>query len=130
MSTGSRIGYELPDHSILNVYCHWDGHPEANGRTLVKYFSERNKVKDLINGGNISVLRTSHTWETERTDTGEYKNTREFQPLYYTERGDDLEIMHNSDLESFACESYNYVYTLKGKWQCYRSNGKKVRIPT
>ena len=35
MGTRSRIGIEMPDHSVVSVYCHWDGYVEGNGKILV-----------------------------------------------------------------------------------------------
>ena len=61
MGTRSRIGIELKDHSVVSVYCHWDGYPEGNGRTLVKHYQDREAVKAMIDGGSMSscLLYTS-----------------------------------------------------------------------
>ena len=58
MGTRSRIGYELPDHSVVSVYCHWDGYPEGNCKTLVQHYLNREDVQELIDGGSMSTLRT------------------------------------------------------------------------
>lgn len=135
MATRSRIGYELPDHSVVSVYCHWDGCPEHNGKILVKHYQNREDVKELIDGGGISSLRTRGTWDSGailRDENGEYisdsegymmyENDREPQPLYYTERGEELEIMHSS-FDEFVSgnsgEEYAYLYDLNGQWKAY-----------
>ncbi len=64
MGTRSRIGYELPDHTVVSVYCHYDGYVEHNGRVLVEHYTDRDAVKELIDGGSMSSLHTTHLWVT------------------------------------------------------------------
>ena len=64
MGTRSRIGIELKDHSVVSVYCHWDGYPEGNGRILNHHYTDRDDVKELIDGGSMSSLRTRSTWDS------------------------------------------------------------------
>ena len=132
MGTRSRIGYELPDHSVVSVYCHWDGYVEGNGRILVEHYQDREAVKELIDGGSMSSLRTTKTWESEimkdRNDyvldeNGQiqYTHSREPQPLYHTERGEELSVQHTSfdDFCSDMCgEEFVYLYDLNGNWNC------------
>ena len=59
MGTRSRIGIKLKDDSILSVYCHWDGYPSYNGRILRDNYNTVDKVRELIDGGNISALHTN-----------------------------------------------------------------------
>jgi hypothetical protein len=136
MGTRSRIGYELPDHSVVSVYCHWDGYVEHNGKLLVQHYQNREDVQDLIDGGSMSSLRTRGTWElttTLRDENGEYirdsegnimsENDREPQPLYHTERGEELDILHSTfdQFVSDNCgEEYAYLYDLNGNWKAYK----------
>ena len=53
MGTRSRIGIQLKDDSILSVYCHWDGYPSFNGKVLREFYDTKEKVNQLINGGNM-----------------------------------------------------------------------------
>jgi hypothetical protein len=150
MGTRSRIGYELPDHSVVSVYCHWDGYVEHNGRILVQEYLERDKVQELIDGGSMSSLRTRGTWTTGsalRDEDGEYildKNgymtfdcDRDPQPLYYTERGEELDIQHTSFDEfvsgNLGGEEYAYLFDLNDNWKAYKMNWKgpvdRVEIP-
>ena len=140
MGTRSRIGYELPDHSVVSVYCHWDGYVERNGRILVEHYQDREAVKELIDGGSMSSLRTSHVWETKavRDENGKivtnedgslmYEPTRSEQPLYYTERGEELSVQHTS-FDDFCnnswCEEYAYLYDLNGNWKAYKIGWSK-----
>ena len=136
MGPRSRIGYELPDHSVVSVYCHWDGYPEWTGKQLVEYYQNRDDVKELIDGGSMSSLRTTHLWVTAavRDENGEivkdendnwiYSPTRDPQPLYHTERGEELNVDHTSFDEfvsgKMCGEDYAYLFDLNGNWKAYK----------
>ena len=150
MGTRSRIGIELKDRSVVSVYCHWDGYLEGNGRTLVKHYQNRDDVKALIDGGGMSSLRTRQTWESGsmlRDEKGEYlydqdgnirlENDRDPQPLYHSERGESVDVMH-STFDEFCrdnCgEEYAYLFDLNGNWKAYKIGWKqepteRVNIP-
>jgi hypothetical protein len=148
MGTRSRIGYELPDHSVVSVYCHYDGYVEHNGRILVEHYQNRDDVQDLIDGGSMSSLRVTHTWESSvlRDETGDiirdendnwkYSHTREPQPLYHTERGEELNVEHTSFDEfvsgKLGGEEYAYLFDLNGNWKAYKIGWgpvERVEIP-
>lgn len=126
MGTRSRIGYELPDHTVVSVYCHWDGYVEHNGRILVEHYQNREDVKELIDGGSMSSLRTSQTWNSRYELNGIDENaeyTRDPQPLYHTERGEEIDIMHSSfdQFISDNCgEEYAYLFDLNGTWKAFK----------
>jgi len=141
MGTRSRIGIELKDHSVVSVYCHWDGYPEGNGRTLNKYYTDRDDVKELIDGGSMSSLRTRSTWNSGKIlkdEDGEYlrdaegylrcENDRDPQPQYHSERGDHVEIMY-STFDEFCRdnmdEEFCYLFSLSGEWKCWALNQRK-----
>ena len=151
MGTRSRIGIEMPDHTIVSVYCHWDGYVEHNGRILVEHYQNRQDVEELIDGGGISSLRTRQNgWDLPNSlkdENGEYicdaegnlmyENDRDPQPLYYTERGEELDIRHTSFYEfvSGDCgEEFAYLYDLNGNWKAWKigwgeTNTQSVEIP-
>jgi hypothetical protein len=87
MGTRSFITIKHKDNTYSGVYCHWDGYVEHNGKILKEDYQARSKVVDLIDGGDMSCLKTKTTWESTFKDD-EYSNTREEQPLYYFERGE------------------------------------------
>lgn len=148
MGTRSRIGYELLDHTVVSVYCHWDGYVEHNGKILVEHYQNRDDVMELIDGGSMSSLRTTHTWESAalRDENGKiieddagswsYSHTRDAQPLYHSERGENNE----PDITSFdefvsgklGGEEYAYLFDLNGNWKAYKMNWgavERVEIP-
>jgi hypothetical protein len=115
MGTRSRIGIELQDQSIVSVYCHYDGYPAFNGRVLRDNYDTVEKVKELIDGGNMSCTWTNVGWGKETLpETG---------ALYYTSRGESLE--DNSpridrDMEEFFSDGEEYSYIFRnGNWLAY-----------
>ena len=150
MGTRSRIGYELPNHSVVSVYCHWDGYVEGNGKILVEHYQNRDDVKQLIDGGSMSSLRARATWNDGpmlRDEDGEYirdaqgyimsEGDREPQPLYHSERGEEVEVLHTSFDEfvsgNLGGEEYAYLFDLNDNWKAFKLNWKgpvdRVEIP-
>lgn len=134
MATRSRIGIQLPQGQIVSVYSHWDGYPEHNGKILKAKYTTIDSVTELIDGGDISSLETKTTWESTYTD-GSYTNTREEQPLYYFERGEnDVEPQLSKNLKQFfkltkdCGGEYSYLYR-NGTWLCFNDKNKLVDIP-
>lgn len=137
MATRGRIGIEMPDHSVVSAYCHWDNYPEHNGRILVQHYLNREDVQELIDGGSMSSLRTRGTWDHSsplRDENGEYisdaagylmyENDREPQPLYHSERGDGENPTHTSFDEfvsgNLGGEEYAYLFDLNDNWKAYK----------
>ena len=113
MATRSRIGIQLNDEAILSVYHHWDGYPEWLGVTLKKKFNTREKVAELIDGGDVSCCDSDTDW-----DRNELKTSR---PLYYNERGEKTEPKLHLNIDEYfeIGEEYAYVFTLDHEWECY-----------
>ncbi len=112
MATRSRIGIQLSDNSILSVYHHWDGYPEWLGRILKTHYNTKEKVTDLIDGGDMSSCWTNCGWQNEtRPETG---------AMYYSERGEDCPPRLDQSLSDFINdnEEFGYVFTSAG-WTCY-----------
>jgi hypothetical protein len=146
MGTRSRIGIELKDHSVVSVYCHWDGYPEGNGRILNKHYTNRDDVKELIDGGSMSSLRTrkhSESGKMLRDESGEYirdaegnlmlENDRDPQPDYHEEWGDrsgmESPWMMHSTFDEFcrdnADEEFCYLFSLSSEWKCWELTQRK-----
>ena len=62
---GTFIGIELNDGSILSAYHHWDGYPTWLGRILETHYNTKEKVADLIDGGDMSSAWTNVGWQNE-----------------------------------------------------------------
>ena len=112
MATRSRIGLQLSDDSIVSVYCHYDGYPAHNGRVLRTHFDTIEKVRELIDGGDMSCTRTNAGWNNETLP--------EVGPLYYSTRGEDCPPRHDETMTEFFKngEEFGYIYQ-NGEWFRY-----------
>ena len=121
MSTRSYIAIEKKDKSIERIYCHWDGYLEYNGRILNDYYKDINKIRKLINLGDISSLNE----EVEPTGEHSFENPQERVTVAYgRDRGEEntkKQVFKNYEefingLENTWCE---YLYLFKeseNKW--------------
>ena len=135
MGTRSRIGIELADKSILSIYQHWDGYPEWTGRILNTHYSTKEKVSELIDGGDCSSIWTKDRWQGDRV---EYVDSEvgEYGPQYYSGRGEDCPPRLDKNVKQFIenGEEYGYIYR-NGEWICYNTRswddnyGKEETIP-
>ena len=112
MATRSRIGLQLADGNILSVYHHWDGYPQWLGVTLNKKFNTRDKVAELIDGGDISCCDSDSDWNLNKVEN---------HVQYYNDRGDNTEPRLDSNFDDYVKngEEYAYVFTLDHVWECY-----------
>ena len=116
MATRSRIGIELKDGSILSAYHHWDGYPQWLGRILNTHYNSRQKVEELIDGGDMSSCWSDSVWG-KRVSKGTYV------PEYYSARGENCPPRYDETKEEFLSigEEYSYIFTSAG-WVCYDMN--------
>lgn len=56
MATRSTIALEFADGTVQQVYAHWDGYLEGNGKTLFEHYVDPFKLRELIDLGDISSL--------------------------------------------------------------------------
>ena len=112
MATRSRIGLQLADGNILSVYHHWDGYPQWLGVTLNEKFNTREKVAELIDGGDISCCDSDSDWNLNKVEN---------HVQYYNDRGDNTEPRLDSNFDEYVKqgEEYAYVFTLDHVWECY-----------
>jgi len=135
MGTRSRIGIQLKDNSVLSVYCHYDGYPEFNGRVLRDNYDTIEKVRELIDGGDMSCTWTNAGWNNETLP--------KMGPLYYTMRNETLESnapRYDESIFDFLDkknnEEYAYIWTVNSEWVAFKMNEfeddkqpEKVEIP-
>ena len=136
MATRARIALQLTEDSFLSVYHHWDGYPQWLGVTLNKKFNTREKVAELIDGGDISCCDSDTDWNLEKVEN---------HVQYYNDRGENTEPALHLNIDDYfdVGEEYAYVYTLDHEWECYEidhtyddeynvtgTNVRSVPIPT
>lgn len=56
MSTRSAIAIVYNDGTVESIYCHNDGYPKYMFNMLKDNYSEEEKVKELINLGDLSFV--------------------------------------------------------------------------
>ena len=86
MGTRSRIGIGSNDGSILSAYHHWDGYPTWLGKVLTKEYNTKEKVANLIDGGDMSCCWSDSIW-------GKQLPKGEYAPEYYSARGEDCPLV-------------------------------------
>ena len=112
MATRSRIGLQLADDAILSVYHHWDGYPQWLGVVLNRKFNTREKVAELLDGGDISCIDSDTDWD---------RQSCEHHVLYYNARGENTEPRLDLTFDDYIDdgEEYAYIFTLDHEWECY-----------
>ena len=135
MGTRSRIGIELKDDSILSVYHHWDGYPEWLGRILNTHYTTKDKVSELIDGGDMSCAWTNEQWTGKQLApyVKEIKESRRYGPQYYSQRGEDCPPRLDKDLCEYLLpdnsEEFAYVFR-NDQWVCYDMHSfDKSKLP-
>jgi len=125
MATRSRIGIQLSDDSILSVYHHWDGYPQWLGRILKTHYNTKEKVADLIDGGDMSTCWTKDRWTGKKIAEYVTENVEveEYGPQYYSQRGENTPPRYDETKKEFLSdgEEFSYVFTSAG-WVCYDMN--------
>ena len=122
MSTNARIGIKLEDGSILSAYHHWDGYPEWLGVTLKTQYNEKEKVAELIDGGNMSSCWSDNVFDYEKQEFVK----RDPQPEYYG--GDDEAPRLSRNFTQFAFDSksgeeFLYLFS-ENEWNGFSINHK------
>ena len=120
MATRSRIGLQLADGAILSVYHHWDGYPQWLGVTLREKFNTREKVAELIDGGDISCCDSDSDWDLNKVED---------HVQYYNDRGDNTEPRLDLNFDDYVGNPANdaefvYVFTLDHQWECFAISQK------
>ena len=111
MATRSRIGLRLAEDAILSVYHHWDGYPDWLGVHLVKKYTTKEQVAELLDGGDISCIDSDTDWNLEKVEN---------HVQYYNDRGEKTEPRLDLNEYDFFTNGEEYAYIFDdGKWTCY-----------
>ena len=121
MATRSTIALEYADGTDHQVYCHWDGYLEHNGKILRDHYSNPFILRDLIDLGAVSSLRpmigTKHAFshfELRAEEVAGYKLLTENMTTFYArDRGEKLIVHKFNDYEDYLAhhqyEEYEYI---------------------
>ena len=120
MATRSRIGLRLAGDAILSVYHHWDGYPDWLGVHLVKNYTTKEQVAELLDGGDISCIDSDTNWEREEVEP---------HVQYYNDRGEDTEPRLDLTVEDYLDNGEEYSYLFENnEWICYDLHGSKPQV--
>ena len=118
MATRSTIAVQHADGTVSQIYAHWDGYLEHNGRILFEAYNTQERAEALVALGSISSLDRSidcpegHSFATP---------AKGYTTFYGRDRGEK-----NTDpkkfrdfreyLQKFQDEEYNYLFR-NGAWE-------------
>ena len=110
MATRSTIALEFADGTVGQVYCHWDGYLEHNGKILQNFYTDPFKLRKLIDLGDLSVL---HAELGEKHDFNDH-NYKDGCTFYGRDRGETgTKARYFKDFDSYhrgaQFEEYNYI---------------------
>jgi hypothetical protein len=117
MATRSTIAMEQPDGRVMQIYCHWDGYLDHNGRILHDHYRDRAKVLALMLLGDISSLRPeigeAHDFDQPAND--------QWCVAYGRDRGErDTAARVFQDFEDYRenhqYEEFEYVFRQDDQW--------------
>ena len=133
MGTRSTIALEFADGTVEQVYCHWDGYLEHNGKILAEHYSDPFKLRDLIDLGGLSSLRRDigekhafSQFDLPKEEVEAFvKRTENMCTFYARDRGEKLSAHKFVDFQDYLAhhsyEEYEYILRKDGNWyvQCH-----------
>ena len=133
MATRSTIALEYADGTVDQVYCHWDGYLEHNGKILQEHYSNPFKLQELMDLGDVSSLGINigrkHSFSPFEGDKNDYDVAVEQEgatTFYGRDRGETgVGARRFKDFadykQNFQHEEYAYILRNDGKWyvKCY-----------
>jgi len=116
MATRSYIGVRNTDASVDYIYCHFDGYPEGAGATLTEFYTNSNRVNELMKLGDLSVLGK---FIGEKQDFD--KRVRDCCLAYGRDRGEsNVEAKKGDYSKLIKDQNVDYVYIFDGDyWECF-----------
>lgn len=144
MGTRSTIALEFADGTVQQVYCHWDGYLEHNGKILLENYSNPFILRDLIDLGDMSKLGKNigvkHPFGNPyRYGTPEYENHehmhKDMCTFYGRDRGEtNINARKFKDFEDYRIngdfQEYDYILTRDHGWlvMSYSTNTEFVPL--
>jgi hypothetical protein len=128
MGTRSTIALEFADGTVGQVYCHWDGYLEHNGKILFENYSDPFKLRDLIDLGDLSSLDvkigTKHGFDqrvvSECTFYGRDRGEEGTEARYFKDFA-DYKANHQR-------EEYAYILRTDGQWYVAIGRGVYIKL--
>ena len=123
MATRSYIGIRNSDDSVDYIYCHFDGYPAHNGAILTEYYNTIDKVKALMELGDLSILAPEIGEEQDFNDRSTHNNN--WCLAYGRDRGEPNTGAKNGKYsEVINDKGVDYAYVFDGDyWECFDTYG-------
>jgi hypothetical protein len=121
MATRSTIARYVDDGiiGVESIYCHFDGYPDGVGRILAEHYTTEDKIDQLMELGDLSVL--AEEVGTEKQDFNQ--PTEGISLAYGRDRGENdvgsiVHSDHDEWIASRANQGCEYGYIWKnGVWE-------------
>jgi hypothetical protein len=110
MSTNSSIAVIRKDGSVIQIFCHWDGSIEHNGKVLFENYNNQEKAEALVLAGNL--LSLGATLEECRHEFVHYNSFKDYDSYYKTFLEEDFD------------DEFNYYFDEHGIWNV-RTKGER-----
>jgi hypothetical protein len=130
MGTRSTIALEFADGTVQQVYCHWDGYLDHNGKILLNHYSDPFKLRDLIDLGYMSSLGerigTQHAFDKapegectfykrDRNESGcEANKFKDLKDYYENVQGEEYDYILSP--RNGKAQWYVRYYDTQGNW--------------
>ena len=128
MATRSYIGVRNTDGTVDYTYCHFDGYPEHNGKILTENYTSMDKVKALMELGDLSILG-GEIGEKQDFNNRSTQNSN-WCLAYGRDRGEKNVSVKTGDYNKLIKDqSVDYVYIFDGEyWECFSTDNSSVLI--
>jgi hypothetical protein len=129
MATRSTIALEFANGVVGQIYCHWDGYLEHNGKILQESYQDPFKVRELIDLGALSSLHANigekHDFDTRYTEGCTF---------YGRDRGETgvgATYFDNFDqyVREHQYEEYDYILRTDGLWYVCDHENTRGYVP-
>ena len=120
MATRSTIALEYANGQIDQVYCHWDGYLDHNGKILQSHYTDPFKVQKLMDLGPMSSLRDEVFPDPD--DEHSFDKPQKNVCVFYSRDRNDHDMGSNrfADFHDYKkhgqFEEYDYILRTDGQW--------------
>lgn len=120
MGTRSTIALEFADGTVGQVYCHWDGYLEHNGKILQSYYTDPFKLRELIDLGDMSSLDNEVVIPEGQAHSFQVP-LKGITTFYGRDRGETgVDAKYFKNFEDYRArhqyEEYEYILRTDGRW--------------
>jgi hypothetical protein len=117
MGTRSTIALEYADGTVDQIYCHWDGYLDHNGRILLENYQDPFKVQAMMNLGDMSSLGEDIGGEHDFDQSTDGRECT-FYGRDRGEKGTKAKRFRDFDhyVKAHQYEEYEYILRKDGQW--------------